>query len=768
MHSKLKKLLALALCFAFVLSTSTFSVYGDEDDTDDTSVSDSADESDDSDEEEEEEEIPRTEEEALAAAELVCENGYLKLYMNADEGTIALEDTRNGEIWWSNPVDVDTSSAKPAQKKDLKAGMSLVYAQPANRSTTTVNSQNKGDFEMTKTENGVDIVYTFPDPGITVPVSITLEDGYLKLYCDTSEIVEEYPSSSSGMLTTKVAFMKTFGAASMDEDGYFVIPDGSGAVINFNNGKTNLRVYSGKVYGNDLTAVSLTKTTTNLTVNLPMYGIVKENAGLMVVADKGDTCATINSYVSNQNNNDYNSTYFDFELRTTDQYYMSGDSNPLTVFEKRGILVPEIELRYYPIATDDGEVDYVDVADTYRDYLMTEKAVDDKDLTDEVSLFVDFYGGTLQQKSVLGLPVTVKEKVTTFDKAQEILTELNGLGVDSMVATYNNFSTEDISEKITDSFNPASVLGGKSDFSDLYDYCNENGIQLFPSTDNQQFRTGNGYWSMTNTAIRVSNAYARIIVYDLAHGTENQYYDARSLFSPASYTKAFTKLISSYAKNEISNIAFGSLANSIYGDYGKKAVSREIAKGYVEEIYSDAASQIGNVLAENAFAYTLPYVDYITNIPVCSSKYDIFDYDIPFYQMVLHGITSYASTAVNGDADISELILTSLAAGSNLSFDFVGITADELKDTKLDSYYYAYYGNWMDEAAGVYQLSCDVLTEAADAQIVEYNISDDGNEIETVYSNGYTTVVNFNDNTVTAGSKTYNLADYVGEEVLGE
>ena len=60
-----------------------------------------------------------------------------------------------------------------------------------------------------------------------------------------------------------------------------------------------------------------------------------------------------------------------------------------------------------------------------------------------------------------------------------------------------------------------------------------------------------------------------------------------------------------------------------------------------------------------------------------------------------------------------------------------------------------------------------MLTPASDAAIVSYNISEDGDEIETVYDNGYTTVVNFAENTVKAGNETYSLADYIGEEVIG-
>ncbi|MGN1106998.1 MAG: DUF5696 domain-containing protein, partial [Huintestinicola sp.] len=288
-----------------------------------------------------------------------------------------------------------------------------------------------------------------------------------------------------------------------------------------------------------------------------------------------------------------------------------------------------------------------------------------------------------------------------------------------------------------------------------------------PVVDNQQFKTGNGYWNMTNTSIRVSNAYAQIPVFDLAHGIENKYYKSLSLFSPASYDRAFGKLIKNYSKKKVTNFSFGSLSNTIYGDYGKKALSRENVKGIVEGIYS-SAKQSGSVLSDNPAAYVLPYTDYITNVPLCSSKFDIFDADIPFYQMVLHGVTPYSCTAINGEADLDIASLMAIASGSNIGFDMVGMEASELKDTKLDKYYYGYYANWVNEAAGLYKLADEVLSPAADSTITSYTVSEDGNEITTVYDNGYTTVVDLEKLTVKADGKTIKLTDYIGEEVIGE
>ena len=61
-----------------------------------------------------------------------------------------------------------------------------------------------------------------------------------------------------------------------------------------------------------------------------------------------------------------------------------------------------------------------------------------------------------------------------------------------------------------------------------------------------------------------------------------------------------------------------------------------------------------------------------------------------------------------------------------------------------------------------------MLTPAADSTIASYTVSEDGSEITTVYDNGYKTVVNLEDRTVTADGKTLKLTDYIGEEVIGE
>lgn len=706
-----------------------------------------------------------TDDQALAEMELATENSKMALYYNK-KAQIALVDKATGEVWWSNPINVDAAAGKAAQKTKLKSSMTMTFAQRSKRSTTAQNSGDqkvKCKIKVKKNSDGLDVTYDYGNAEISVPVKFTLKDDYLSVSVDTTGIVE----TNADKIVTNLIMLGAFGAAEPDETGYFVIPDGSGALINFNNNKMNYKTYKGQVYGRNITAVETTKPAVTQNVYLPMYGIVKGNSGMMVVADKGDTCATINAYTKGQEKTSYNACYFDFEIRTDDEYLMGGDANPLAVYEKRGILVPEIEVRYYPVSNSDkSEVDYVDIADTYRDYLTKEQGVTKSAAADKSALYVDFYGAVMKQETVFGFPVMMQHETTSFEEAKTILEKLKELGVDDIVVNYNQWTTDDIKEKVADDAKPASKLGGKKDFKALKAYAEENGIALYPAVDNLTFESGNGYFTMTDTAIRVSNAYSRQIEYDLNHGVENQFYDAISLLSPRKHEKMFNSLSKSYSKAGINNISLGSMTTVIYGDYGRKSVSREMFKynlqGYLEEM----KGSIGSILADGANAYVLKYVDHVSNVPLNSSKFDLFDQEIPFYQIVMSGVKPVSTTAVNGDAQVADLVLRAIASGTNLRFDLLAESADELKDTRYDKYYYANYEYWVEDAAACYKFADQVLSKTAGSSITEYNVLSE-TKIETVYENGTKTIVDLEARTVDVNGKTISIYDYIGKEVIG-
>lgn len=731
--------------------------------------------------------VDRTEDEVLQKMKIVAENDNLALYawdedqLDEDndekpEDIFALKNKKNGYIWWSSPINAAGDSiATPVLAKGLSSGLILTAAETDDRSTTTVRSADTGKTTISykNINNGVEVTYHFRKVGIKIPVRYELGEDYLQVTIDSSDITEKYgPDCEDGpILTQSLAVLNAFGAADSEEEGYFVIPDGSGALINFNNEKYSAKTYNQTIYGKDVTAVPKTKGAVVEGVSLPMYGIVKGENAMLAVATSGDGNCNIRAAVSGtgQSNTEYNVCYFEFTTRASDEYYLGTDQlTPLAVYQKT---MPEVtmQVRYYPLCAEDevnadqGEtLDYVDIAARYRQYLLEDEGVTVKAKANSAYCYVDVYGGTKKQRNILGFPVFLKTSMTSYEETQEILSLLKEAGADNMVVSLNNWTDAGISGKVDYKAKPSSTLGGKSDFNALVDYMNGNDIEWYPTVNNYAYYSGGGYYSLTDTAVRVSGSFARIVDFERAYGVPYGEKKTMSLLSPSTFTELYEKLAKNYKKAGLSSVSIGEMSSLLYGDYGKKsATSREQTMQAIEDSLATLNTDVGSVLSQDPNAYVLKYTDTITDIPLYSSGFDILDADIPLYQMVMHGVIPYSTKAVNGSADAERLVMLALAAGSNLRFDMLYAETSDLKDTDFDVYYYGYYEYWVDNAAQYYQYTKDILAKTSDSYIVSY--VQEGDVITTAYANGVQTVVDLETCAVTCDGETYYLRDYVEE-----
>lgn len=672
-----------------------------------------------------------------------AENDSYIMLVDDRLGNIGIKNKSTDYIWWSSPLGASRDKiATPLLSNELRSSSILRYGVPEKRSNNNVLRSGTEDCEITVSDinGGVRVTYSYAKAGFKYPVEYTLEADHLKASLKVSEIEE----TAAANIATEITLMGSFGAASDQEDGYFVIPDGSGALVRFNNNKTTVtNAYAQSVYGSDVTAVPTNRGTVSEQIYLPVYGIVKDDNALMVVASKGDSNAYLSARVSGQSNSSYNLCAFTFVLRGTDTFYMSGSINDkLTVFESGNIKSDDIELRCYPISKDGA--DYVDVAECYRNYLMREEGVTVKTTAGEAPMYVDLYGGTQKKKPILGIPVTMKQPVTRYDEAVDILTELKNYGAEDIVVSYNNWTNDGINSKVDTGAKPSGKLGGKSGFNKLTSFIDENGFELYPVSDNRNYYSGNGYSSFSDTCVRISGSYSRIVSYDRAYGIPDGFKKNMSLLSPSFFGEVYGEVAKNYSDRGLTGVSVGNITTSLYGDYGKKNISRYTAMTMAEESFGRLNSGLSNgILADCANAYALPYVSHITNVPMSSSRFDIFNEDIPFYQLVMHGIVPYSTTAVNADADSETLLLMAAATGSYLSYDMIYEETSTLKDTEYDVLYYANYRNWAETAAAEYDLLKPIYEDTADSTITGYTVENSGDLVTTEYSNGTVVQVDF-------------------------
>ncbi len=694
-------------------------------------------------------------EQVLYCVKFACENDSFKMYYDEDTAMIGLENKSNGYIWWSSPIGCnrDTRATK-LLVTDLQSSAVLTYGDSTTRGITNLRSRNAAELKIREEKNGITVTYDFDKCGVTIPIRYTLEDDYMSASVDTTAIKET--KTDNGIVATQLTMLGSFGAAGAQDEGYFVIPDGCGSLIRFNNGKETAKSYTAKVYGRDITMVPTTKPAVTEEVFMPVYGIVRDDGNAMaVVVDKGDGNVTLNASVSGQSLSSYNICSFNFTLRGSDTFYMSGDYGNLTVFEQGDIKQKEISVRYYPIAQD--EVSYADIAETYRNYLLNDGGVTIKAQPDTTELYLDLYGGTMKNRSIFGIPVNLKTSMTSFSEAKEIVSGLKESGVDDMVVVYNNWTNEGISGKVDNKAKPAGVLGGNSEFKDLTSYLSEQGFDFYPSVNNKVFKNGNGYYSFFDTTIRISNAYSRQMRYNLSYGVQDTSKKTLSLLSPAAFTELYSKLTGNYSKKGLSGVSLGELTSTVWGDYGKQNMGRGDTIAALQESYSSITDGGLSLLSDNCAAYAFPYTDRISDVPLASSGFDVFDEDVPFYQLVMHGVIPYSGTAINASADSNYAFLTCIATGCDPAYDMIYAEASDLKDTDLDSYFYSHYAFWSDTAAAEYKLADEILSGVSDQIMTDY--VREGDVSVTTFADGTTIEVDYAAETIKTGGKTYALAD---------
>ena len=720
-------------------------------------------------------EDPITEAEALGMCKQAAENDKYRLYLDEKNLRLCLQVKSGGKCWWTSPInaaadatpiDEKGSMMKKSQVDMAKSSLAINVGDLRQEKRTELPApaySSKAKTKMSVEDGGVVAEYDYKSNGVKLKVHYELTDRGLHMYVKTDEIEEADTDSEKGKVLTKLLFAPYMGAqSSVDQNGdpangYMLVPDGSGAIINYNNGKGNYASYQQKVYGMDYTAVPLVAPKVIEQAFLPVMATVQGNDGLVMVATEGNANVYVNAQVSGQNKQAFNNCYFMFETRSTDEYYMSGsDSTKIMVFEKYGIKTPQFGVEFMPVENSSG-VTPADCAEAYRNYLEETQGLTEKTPANSSALYVDTYGSVLKKESILGIPVVIKKKLTTFDQAKKITDELTSAGAQDIVLNYNDWTKDAVRRVVSDNANALGKLGSTNDLKNL----STDNVTAYGSINNFTMEKSSwGYGMLTATAIRVSSSYSRQSRFSPAFGVAVKGVSP-ALIAPGSYEKIFNKALSSFTGKGLTNMGFGDWSTKLVSDFSKKSTSsRNDTMNTIVQGYSDAADKGQKMIAAGANSYILPYVDAVTDVPVFSSGFTLTDMDVPFYQMVIHGVVPYSCKAVNASSNTDLAFMRAIASGSDLNYDMIYEQADELNETEDDIYYYANYAGWTYTAGNQARLAREILAPVSDYKISRYVT--EGDTIRTTYSkDGAADVeieVNTAEYTVRVNGKLYDLA----------
>lgn len=521
---------------------------------------------------------------------------------------------------------------------------------------------------------------------------------------DGEDLVVEMPLDSleyrkSTPIYTMV-LLPYFGAGGPDDEGYLLVPEGGGALINFNNNKLSQASYYANLYGWDM-ALSRDALVHDTRAYFNVFGIANGDDSFICILEEGAPYVSIQADIAGHNGSyNYVNALYSISPR---ELYEVGDLGSQNVYKFLETLPHETLTQRYRFVDSNS---YVDMAKSYQGYLKEkygEYFAENGDESTPVDL--EIVGAVDKVKQILGVPVSRPLKLTKYSEAEDIIRQLTGEGMDNISVKYTGWCNGGVNQKILRKAKTVTALGSKKDLTALADTAKELGVDLYLEGVTQYEYDSNlfdGFFSFTDAARFLSKERAELFVYSDVTYAAREGIDSYYLLH-ADLIQKTTEALADAADKYGANVAFKDTGMDLSSDYYvKKTVSRQEAMNAQSQQMKEIADSGKKIMINMGNDYALPYVDMITNMDLAGSGYTILDTEIPFYQLAIHGYVNYTGAPLNVAGNEQKSILEAAEYGAGLSFSVMRETAFALQKTLYTEYYASDFAAWHDRIMEIY------------------------------------------------------------------
>ena len=488
-----------------------------------------------------------------------------------------------------------------------------------------------------------------------------------------------------------------FGAAGKDQTGFTLVPEGGGAVINYNNGKLSQSSYYANMYGWDYGTKrqSVTSETENA---FPVFGMSQEDGAFICIMEGaesyGGVCADIGGRL-----NTYNTVFGRYNILHFDSVDVDEQKSArLFLMYERQIPDDTLVQRYRFL----DEPGYVGMAQAYGEYLRAKPEMKGESASEEMPVNVELVGAINKKEIKFGVPVDSVVSTTTFEQADQIISELLEKGVKDLNVRYTGWCNGGVQQKVLTGIHVEGGLGGDSGMKKLIASAADKNVDLyFDGISCFAYNSGllEGFNSLSDPARATTRSVIKLYPYDIVTYTESDWMDPYYLVKPSYAKKCVNNLINGLKDRGAAGVAFRDIGNLLSADYqDQNTVTREQVKAMDTETLEDAVATGMKVIIKEGNAYAIPYADLITDMNLSGNAYALLDYSVPFYQIAIHGLKDYTGEALNLAGDNRTLLLESAEYGAGLNFTFMYSDSRVVLDSLYSCYGSAGYSAWKDEA----------------------------------------------------------------------
>ena len=664
-----------------------------------------------------------------------AESDTLRLWYRESSASIRVEDKRNGTVWESSfDAEKEGINTNSTWRQDLASSFLLTFTSRDGKENIQQSSvmRLKPLVWTQKEDNGLRLTFYFSKEGFGFDVVLALEGDRLRVTVPYDSFREE---GLSKLISLQVF---PFLSLSAGDDGYYLLPDGSGALMRLNNphrAPSMARWVTYSPLNAELDVFDkLDKSTETLEADggdrvaaFPLFGVSLEKGAFAAYATEGEEEFLINTATAGIGV-DFHRIFGEFSFHTVyeiDLGTIKKDSagNPIrSVYQRADNVVSPTDRTMIFEFLPKEEADYSGMAARYRQHLEQSGLLDGK--TEKGgALVLDLFIGA-REETVSGRFITA----TTFEQAQTIIGEITAAGVDNLIVNLKGWQKNGYGANPM-TFTAGSQAGGEKALRNLAAYCHERGVTLNLGVNLTDVTASYGGLGASGYGIRNAN-----------NDTISDFLKTRFLMNLEDAAAQWNKLISRKQALPVSGILFERIGELVIRDYnGRRPAFRSDAVKQYRDYLEQAREHFGFAGVQGTNLYGAA-ADLVMDTQNGGAMCVLSDVDVPVYQMLLHGSTMYTGIPFNLYADTAVQRLKNIEYGANPYFELTWEEPGQLTDTAYKTLFSGQYDAWKDtvvQTAKEYAAMEGVFS----SRMLRHTVRGDG--ITVVEYDGWTVVLNY-------------------------
>ncbi|MCL1878644.1 MAG: DUF5696 domain-containing protein [Defluviitaleaceae bacterium] len=523
------------------------------------------------------------------------------------------------------------------------------------------------------------------------------------------------------------------GAGGVSDEGFILVPSGSGGIINFNNGRHREAMFEAPMYGFDYLMDSMRPQITQA-ARLPIFGIQNEGAAMLAHVYSGQALASVIADVAGRTNS-YNSAWFRFTLRASTILSMAAipgtTTSDLTIIQTYPY-TGDITVKYHFIAGDNPGIG--EMARTYQDFLVSQGALSPLTENRDRSFYLDIIGGIDIQRHILGTPYMATEAMTTIEDAQRFVDILNENGIDTIQMQLHGWFNRGINHDVARNVNIISDVGSASEMRNLDNRLQSNHGGLHPAVNFQFTNWFSRNFNSTFEGARDPAGFVGFMSQGARDSLSTRFSFHRNGWHLMVHPAALPFHVDDFLPNFERRVGMNSMMLTDLGAvmtesmYRRDAVDREHSRLIAMEQMERIHAQIPNLVVSGGNDYAFAFASHLVDVPTEADMFKIIDYEVPFYSMVVHGFIEFAGTPANMRENYSPeiVLLNSLATGASPRYILSAQPTRHAQFSPHERFYSTQYTNWIEAAVEHFHVFNDVYRNLRAVRIDDFIILQGG------------------------------------------